>query len=279
MWLRSCFSFFAWIRHVSHRVTTTLSWRFDSHASRQPRHINSHMSCGTASANIPGTSAPALWKGCSVQLSNPWQPVQPAVIIRSRLSITRWVTGCWTDEGLLQGALPGSPSSLAPQELAAVPDIQGRSPLTDFSPRERLWAPRHRARSTLASRLASPQGARVGRGSSGLLGTVTQASGVNNRSPSSGSGCLPAAFFVQKYTCNTSRRVLLAVVHPSPRLQRQKPCSPSASHACSLAGRGLSCTTGQFRSTSPPPLALRLFLCYVGLNHGQYLRPSKHNAA
>lgn len=29
----------------------------------------------------------------------------------------------------------------------------------------------------------------------------------------------------------------------------------------------------------PPPLALRLFLCYVGLNHGQYLRPSKHNAA
>lgn len=55
---------------------------------------------------------------------------------------------------------------------------------------------------------------------------------------------------------------------------------PSASHACSLAGRDLSCTTGQFRSPSPPPpLALRLFLCYVGLNHGQYLRPSKHNAA
>lgn len=209
--------------------------------------------------------------------SNPWQPVQPAVIIRSRLSITRRVTGCWTDEGLLQGALPGSPSSLAPQELAAVSDIQGRSPLTDLSPRERLWALRHRA--TLSSRLARPQGAQLGRGSPGLLGTVTQASGVNNRSPSSGSGCLSAAFFVQKYTCNTSRRVLLAVVHPSPRLQRRNLVLPSASHACSLAGRDSSCTTGQFRSPTPPPLALRLFLCYVGLNHGQYLRPSKHNAA
>lgn len=93
--------------------------------------------------------------------SNPWQPVQPAVIIRSRLSITRRVTGCWTDEGLLQGALPGSPSSLAPQELAAVSDIQGRSPLTDFSPREHLWALRHRATYTLADWLRRWQGHRV----------------------------------------------------------------------------------------------------------------------
>lgn len=60
--------------------------------------------------------------------NHPGQPVQPAVITCCLLSITRRVTGCRTDEGLLQGAVPGSPSSLAPHELAAVSDIQGRSP-------------------------------------------------------------------------------------------------------------------------------------------------------
>lgn len=212
--------------------------------------------------------------------SNPWQPVQPAVIIRSRLSITRRVTGCWTDEGLLQGALPGSPSSLAPQELAAVSDIQGRSPLTDFSPRERLWALRHRA--TLADWLRRWQGHRVHSWDLDRQGY----SELSPSPPASITG-VPAPALAVCLRHSSSKNILAtpaggSCLQSSTRHQGYNGRNlvlPSASHACSLAGRDLSCTTGQFRSPSPPPLALRLFLCYVGLNHGQYLRPSKHNAA
>lgn len=190
-------------------------------------------------------------EGCSIQLHpTPGQPIQPAVIICSFLSITRRVTGCRTDEGLLQGAVPGSPSSLAPQELAVVSDIQGRSPHTDFGPRERLWAPRHRA--ALGSRFARPQSAQLGRGIARALGSVT--------SPPASITGVPGPALAVCLRHSLSKNILAtpaggSCLQSSTRHQGYNGRNlviPSASHACSLAGRDLACTTGQFRSPTPP---------------------------
>lgn len=175
--------------------------------------------------------------------------------------------------------MPGSPSSLAPQELAAVSDIQGRSLSHRLQPSTtsgyRPAALPHWVRGSQGH-----QGEQLGRGIARALGKRHQPSGVNNRRPRSGSGCLSAAFFVQKYTCNTSRRVLLAVVH----------CSSKATTAETLLSRRDCMLAFSLVETCRAPLGIfartplpwpycPLSFCYVCLNHGQYLRPSKHNAA
>lgn len=161
--------------------------------------------------------------------------------------------------------MPGSPSSLAPQELAAVSDIQGRSPHRPQPSRAEGTSGPARHRGALDSRFARPQRAQLGTGIARALGCVT--------SPRASITGVPGPVLAVCLRHSLSKNILAtpaggSCLHSSNRHQGYNARNlviPSASNACPLAGRDLSCTTGQFRSPTPPPppLALRLFLCYV----------------